>query len=112
MPKKAIFDDIKTESSEPTTDHSYTVKELTSNENIRKKVVFQSQSQAKAFSLLETIAERHNNTFLKKVIAKQLEYNISVGGRGREDIVTISKFKTEKEHSWVDRVLGMAGRRT
>jgi len=107
--KKAIFRDLKTESAIPQTDHSFTVKTLVSNDDLRKKVVLNSQSQANAYSILETIAERCNNSLLKSYIQKKLEYNISVGGKGREDIVLVSKFKTEKEHSWIERILGMAG---
>lgn len=106
---KAIFDDLKEVDESPKTDHAFTVDTLVSSKNIRKKVVLHNQKQAKAYSIIETIAERHNNIFLKTVIAKSLAYNISVGGRGRDDIVTVSKFKTEREHGMMDRVLAFAG---
>jgi len=106
---KTIIKDLKTDSDTPLTDHSFTVEKLVNNEDIRKKVVFRNQKQAKAYAILETIAERHNNIFIKRVIAKQLEYNISVEGKGREDIVKVSIFPKEKENKWIDKVLNMAG---
>ena len=109
MEKKAIYDDLKEVDDTPKSDHAFTVNELVSTKNIRKKVVLGSQKQAKAFSILETIAERHNNKFLKTVIAKQLEFNISVGGRGRNDIVEVSKFKSETQHGYMDKILSFAG---
>lgn len=107
---KAILDDIIKETDDsPKTDTSYVVKKLTDNTDIRKKVVFKTQSQAKAYSLLETIADRHNNKFLKSIISKNLEYNISVGGKGRQDVVEVAKFKGESEHGYMNRFLNFAG---
>lgn len=108
---KGVLKEMADSDTSMQSDLGHSISALQENKFIRKKVVFVTQRQAKAFSILEALAERHKITFLKNIIDKQLEYIISVGGRGREDIVTVSKYGGEKRESWTERLLGFAGQR-
>ncbi len=91
-------------------EHGETLEHLTNDKNFQKKTVLMSVSQAMAFSSLYSIAEENNIVFLREWLKNSADWLLSVQGKGRNDIVEVSKFKGEKTMSWGDKISEMLHR--
>jgi len=60
---------------------------------------------------MDTIAQIYDVSFLKTWITGYTEYVTSVGGKGREEIVDITKYTIDKEAKRDKQMMEMMGRR-
>ena len=92
------------------TEHGETLQSLTDDKNFQKKTVLVNVQQALAFGTLWSIAEENDIIFLRNWLKNNADWLLSVGGKGRNDIVEVSKFKGEKEVSWGDKISNLLHR--
>jgi hypothetical protein len=102
--------DLKNIQSE-TSEHGETIRSLTNDSNFQKKTVLSGQLQAQAFASLWSIAEENDISFLKHWLKNNADWLLSVGGKCRNDIVEVSKFKGESNLSMSQRFLEIMGKR-
>jgi hypothetical protein len=106
----AIIEEQLQDVRQQRTEHGETLEHLSGNENYEKKTILSTYEQAYAFGTLSTIAEENNIVFLKKWLKNIADWNLSVSGKGRNDIVEVSKFKGQQQASWNERFLEAIGR--
>ena len=110
MSEKYSFDDDMHPVGEHHSDLSK-VTEILLNEKWKRRKTILKIRIISALTTLETIANIWNVEFLKNWIPTYTEYLTSGDGRGRQDIVDITKFSIENESKRQDRIVDMMGKR-
>lgn len=110
MSEKYSFDDDLKPSVQPVSDLSK-VTEILLNEQWKRRKTVLRQRVISALSTLETIAKIWDVDFLKQWIPVYCEYLTSSEGRGRQDIVDITKFTIDRENQKNERMMDVMGRR-
>jgi len=81
------------------------------NEQFKRRKTRLKQRQVPKLSILETIANLYDIEFLKTFITNHTEYLTSLDGKGRQEIVDITKYTIDKEASMNKQMLEAFGRR-
>jgi len=109
----SIDDDIKATTknlNDNASDLSKVVDILLNNKWSRRKTRLRSQLIVN-IAVLDTIAQIWDVTFLKDFIANYTEYVTSEGGKGRQEIVDITKFTIDRQNQNQKDILEALGRR-
>lgn len=93
-------------------EHAETLQALSGDENFIKKTIFQNQSQAYAFASLWSIAIENDIVLLKNWLKDIADSWISVQGKGRTDIVEVSKYKSGSGVGWTEKFIDRMGGRS
>jgi len=107
----AVIEDEINEVQQATTEHGETLKALQGDEHLTKVTVFSNFNQAQAYATLWAIADENDILFLKRWLKKIADTSISVGGKGMENVVEVSKYKGSNSPGWTERIIDkMSGR--
>lgn len=105
----AIIEEQLQEVQSQKSEHGETLQHLSGDEHFQKISSLVDGEQAYAIATLWSIAEENNIIFLKNWLKNIADWNLSVGAKGRNDIVEVSKFKGEKAMSFNERFLDIMG---
>ena len=108
--EKYGFDDDMQSVSEPKSDLSK-VTEILLNAQWRRRKTILSNRVISALATLETISKIWNVEFLKNWIPYYCEYLTSKDGKGRQDIVDITKFSIDRENQRQEKMYDVLTRR-
>ena len=64
-----------------------------------------------AISTLDTLSQIYKIQFLQTWIPSYCEYLTSVGGKGRQDIVDITKYRIDQDREKYNDMLGLMGKK-
>lgn len=87
------------------------VTELLLNEKFARRKTILHQRLIGSLATLDTLAQIWDITFLRSWIPSYCEYLTSNNGKGRQDIVDITKFTLDKQSEHDNRILDLMGRR-
>ena len=104
------FDDDIQQQPEQHSDLSKVTEILLNNRWRRRKTILKER-QISALATLETIANIWDVEFLKAWIPSYSEYRTSCDGKGRQDIVDITKFSIDRQNERDERMIQLGGRR-
>ena len=106
----SVLTDLKEQVKKEDSDYSKVTELLLNDSFGRRKTIILSDKQAKILTSLDVIAQIYDIPFLKNYIEWYTQYLTSVGGKGRQDIVDISKFKFAEQEKMNNRILELMGR--
>ena len=109
----SINDDLKDElfrGDRDKSDLAHTT-ELLLNEKWRKRKTVLRERSVSALTTLETIAYLYDVEWLREWVDSYTDYVTSANGRGRQDIVDITKYRIDQENSMRKEMLEVMGRR-
>jgi hypothetical protein len=107
--EKYSFDDDLKKVGETKSDLSK-VTEILLNEKWRRRKTILRDRVISALATLETISKIWDVEFLQQWIPYYCEYLTSSGGKGRQDIVDITKFSIDRENQREENIMSMMGR--
>ena len=109
--KTSVIDDIVSmQNNNDTSDLSKVVNTLLNGDFFRRKTRLHKNIVGK-LSALDTIANIWDIQFLKEWIPSYTEYLTSESGKGRQEIVDITKYTIDKEKQRNKEMMEMMGRR-
>lgn len=107
MDKLAIDEDIRKEVKAPSDLSKIT--ELLLNEQFPRRKTILGRIKLTPITTLDTIAQLYDVSWLKLWIPAHCEYLTSEGGKGRQDIVDITKYSIERENEQRKNVMELLG---
>lgn len=106
----SILDTLQVKKQDEQSDLSKATELLLNEKWRRRKTNIRSRSSS-ALSTIDTIAQLYDVTFLKQWVDAYTEYVTSVDGKGRQDIVDITKFSIERQDQRQKELMEVLGRR-
>jgi len=108
--KDFSFDDDIIHNNESTSELSK-VTEILLNEQWGRRKTNLSKRLISAISTLDTLSQLYDIDFLKTWIPLYCEYLTSIEGKGRQDIVDITKYRIDKEQDRYNDIMGLMNKR-
>lgn len=110
MKDTAVLDDIKTD--EKTESDLNKVVKILLDDNYKRRKTILSNRQVSPITVLDVLAQIYEVEFLKVFCDNYSEWRTSGdGGKGRQDIVEITKYSIERENQRQRDILEAMGRR-
>jgi hypothetical protein len=109
--KTAIEDDISHESRDAVSDLSNVVDILLNDSYKRRKTILDNRQVTK-LTIIDVLSQLYDIEFLKEFVSYYSQWRTSGDkGKGRQDIVDITKFSIEREDQKMKEVIDSLGRR-
>jgi len=106
----SVIRDTKQAIGKEDSDHSKTATILMDERFKRRKTFLDNNRQVGLINTLDVIAQLYDIPFLKKYVDGYMELLTSIGGKGRKDIVDISKFRFAEQEKYRNQLLELANR--
>lgn len=106
----AIDNDLKNVNTDRPSDLSKVTEILLNSKWSRRKTILK-RSLISALATLDTISKIYDIQFLKTWIPYYCEYKTSEDGKGRQDIVDITKYRIDQEAKTQEKIFELMGRR-
>jgi len=109
----SIEDDLKNDiiEGEKSKTELQAVVEILLNEKFKRRKTRLKDRTVPALTTIDVIAQIYDVEWLREWIDGYTEYVTSVGGKGRQEIVDITKFTIDKEAQKQQQLLEVLGRR-
>jgi len=103
----SIEDDIEPDSKDTGKTDLRQVSELLMDGRYRRRKTILTDRQITKLTTLDVVAQIYDIEFLKNWVNFYAEWRTSGGGKGRQDIVDITKFSYKKEKEFQSEILSL-----
>jgi len=104
----SVVQDIKHVMGKDSSDYAKVTDLLLNEKFKRRKTVLKTNKQVSLLSALDVISQIYDIPFLKQYIDYYAQWLTSIEGRGRTDVVEISKFRFEEQSKFNSQILELA----